>query len=548
MQKVYLEKPAIALVLIVVIWTILAGAFSDVIDVDAAQYAALSMEMLLNNSFLIITERSVDYLDKPPFLFWINCLSFAVFGFTNFAYKLPSLLFSIITVLYTYKLGAYLYDKKTRKVAAVILATSIGFIWANNDVKTDAIVTTCVVFSVYHLILFFDKNHLAYLVLASIGIGIGMLTKGPMGLIFPFAIIFIHALSKKKFHRFFRFQWLLLPVIVLIVLSPMLWGLYHQFDLHPEKVINGKTNVSGLRFFFWEQSFGRITGENAWKNNTSFFYLFHTLLLLIFPYSILVVVAYVKKIRFAIQQKYWGEANLVGGSLLILTAISLSSYKIPHYTIVIFPFVAIIAANALLQIVKAPSSNWIGVHNKIIAAIVFVISILSFVCFDFSWMIAVLLDLLLILQVHLLQKSKHLQSLFITAITLGFIFNAHIVPSLQQYAPGRRFAELIQENNLTDENIYFFNRNSRAMEFYLHKRLKQLSWEELLALHQNHEDAWYYMSLDGKEALLYAGLQVERELELLQYDLNRISLGFLNPLTREEHLEPRFLIKFKPAQ
>ena len=45
----------------------------------------------------------------------------------------------------------------------------------------------------------------------------------------------------------------------------MLYAYYHQFDLHPEKVIRGRDNRSGIFFIFWEQSFERLSGEGGWK-------------------------------------------------------------------------------------------------------------------------------------------------------------------------------------------------------------------------------------------------------------------------------------------
>ena len=43
-----------------------------VIDIDAAQYASMSREMLENNSFLKLYDLGHDYLDKPPMLFWLS--------------------------------------------------------------------------------------------------------------------------------------------------------------------------------------------------------------------------------------------------------------------------------------------------------------------------------------------------------------------------------------------------------------------------------------------------------------------------------------------
>ena len=56
---------ACLLVYILAMWSI------PVIDIDAAQYASMSREMLENNSYLKLYDLGNDYLDKPPMLFWL---------------------------------------------------------------------------------------------------------------------------------------------------------------------------------------------------------------------------------------------------------------------------------------------------------------------------------------------------------------------------------------------------------------------------------------------------------------------------------------------
>lgn len=533
------------LAFVVLAWAYSVSLLSDVIDVDAAQYAAISMEMVQNGSFLEVMERGQDYLDKPPFLFWISSLSFKWFGFNNFAYKLPTFLFSMVGVLYTFRLGRLLYEKKVGNIAAIILATSLGFFWLNNDVKTDGILMSAVIFSIYQLILFVQKNQIKYLLVASVGMAIGMLVKGSMGLIFPLAVVGFHLVLKKEFSQQLKKPaWLLLFLIVGLLLVPMSIGLYQQFDLHPEKIVNGKTGVSGLRFFFWEQSFGRITGENVWKNNTSFLYLFHTMLMLIFPYSILTIVAYFRKIKKVFRKDYQGEYYTIG-SMLILISLSFSSYKIPHYVIVIFPLVAILVASEWVLLWKSPSPKWLKIHHWVMGSLVLLFTILSFYLFDYQWVVLVVGVLLVAFLVYLMGKRKYMETIVFSAILLGFVFNVQLIPSLQKYFVGRRFANLIVEKGIQKEPLYLLNRDSRALEFYLRKRLKKITWEELIEKNKNKEPAWYFMSLDGKEALLNSGLKIEDELHLFQYDMNRINLKFLNPATRAESLEPRFLIQFK---
>jgi 4-amino-4-deoxy-L-arabinose transferase-like glycosyltransferase len=75
----------------------------DTMDVDASQYASMSREMKESGSYLEIYEQGNDYLDKPPFLFWINALSMRIFGENNFAFKFPSILFALIGIITTMK-------------------------------------------------------------------------------------------------------------------------------------------------------------------------------------------------------------------------------------------------------------------------------------------------------------------------------------------------------------------------------------------------------------------------------------------------------------
>jgi 4-amino-4-deoxy-L-arabinose transferase-like glycosyltransferase len=542
-QKV-LHTAAYFLVALMAIAAILAGVTSDVIDVDAAQYAAISMEMLQKNTFLFVTERGIDYLDKPPLLFWVNSLFLKIFGFTNFGYKIGTLLASSLTILYTYKLGKLLYTKDIGKVAACIVGTSIGFVWANNDVKTDAMMTAWIVISVFYLIRFLNENHIIDLLLASVGIGLGLMTKGPMGLIFPLIFATTYAAFRKEIRKFTRFSWLLLPVVVLVLIAPMLWGLYHQFDLQPDKLVNGRTGVSGLRFYFWEQSFGRVTGENSWRNNASFFFLFHALFLMLFPYTVLALVAYFRKFRKAFKTKSRKNMHLVISTMLILVLLSLSSYKIPHYTLVLFPFVALVIAEEWSSIFSS-NSFWIRLHHILLAVVVFAFSLFAFWAFKSSWVVPIAVVIAFIILFVQIIKSRHIEVVFLTAVILGFVFNVHFVPSIQSYSEGRQLANKIQEKDIIDEPIYFYNRNSRSAEFYLQKRLDVVSWNDILSNQYHKKSAWYYMSLDGKESLLHYGFQVDEEIALTHYGMNRLELGFLNPKTREEYLEPRYLIRLK---
>ena len=86
------------LLLTITCFVYLLGMLIDVMQVDAAQYAGMSMEMIQNKSFLQVFNRGNDYLDKPPLLFWLSSLSIGAFGINNFAFKLPSVLSSLLAI------------------------------------------------------------------------------------------------------------------------------------------------------------------------------------------------------------------------------------------------------------------------------------------------------------------------------------------------------------------------------------------------------------------------------------------------------------------
>ena len=61
--------------------TYLLGMFCiRLMDIDAAQYASISREMLECKSYLQFFDLGNDYLDKPPMLFWLSGLSMKIFG------------------------------------------------------------------------------------------------------------------------------------------------------------------------------------------------------------------------------------------------------------------------------------------------------------------------------------------------------------------------------------------------------------------------------------------------------------------------------------
>ncbi len=337
-------------------WTIvalayIAGLFIDIMDIDAAQYALIAKEMYHNHSYLEVYLQGTDYLDKPPLLFWTAVIFFKLFGVYDWAFRLPSILVTILGIYSIYRFTKIYYTENTARLAALIVASCQAFFVMNHDIRTDSILTGFVSFTFWQMAEFDRSNKLKYILLAGFGVGLAMLSKGPIGLVVPGTAFFFHYLLNRDWKKMVRWQYLPALVIIILVLIPMSYGLYTQFDLHPEKIVYNLKGPSGLRFFYWTQSFGRITGEIYWNNHPDTFFLVHNFLWSFLPWSLLFIVAFFISLADKIKQLLRNDKHVewitTSGFLLIFIFLSMSNYQLPHYTFVIHPLAAVILASFL---------------------------------------------------------------------------------------------------------------------------------------------------------------------------------------------------------
>ena len=340
----------------------------DLMDIDAAQYASMSREMMQTGHYLQVYDLTQDYLDKPPFLFWVSALSMKIFGINGFAYRLPSFLFAVLAVYSTYRLGRIFYQKEIAIWSALILAGCQAFFLMNHDVRTDTILMGWVIFSLWQLAAWFKTGRMMHCWIGFAAIAGGMMTKGPIALLVPIFAFGTHFLLQRQWKNILKWQYLAGLILIAVLLMPMSIGLYRQFDQHPEKLVNGAKAVSGLRFFYWTQSFGRITGESTWNNNSNIFFLLQNMLWAFLPWIIFFLMAFFSGIKEILQQKFrireQQEAITTGGFLLTYLSLGMSKYQLPHYIFVVFPLAAIITARYLHRLLIEKKQQGQQKRNK----------------------------------------------------------------------------------------------------------------------------------------------------------------------------------------
>jgi len=528
--------------------------FIDIMDIDAAQYASISREMMESGSYLQVFEQGKDYLDKPPLLFWISSLSLKIFGVHNFAYKLPAVLIIILGLYSTFRFTLLWYNKRTAWYSVIILGTTQAFYLITNDIRTDGILTSFIIFAVWQLFRFLKDRKISGLILGAVGASCALMAKGPIGLVIIAFAVGGDLLIKLQLKKILDYRWLVFIFIIAVLLFPMCYGLYTQFDLHPEKTAYGISNPSGLKFFFWTQSFGRITGESSWKNDTSFFTFFHTILWDFQPWVFLMLAMIFYKIKnlvgsFKLHEKYKKvEYASLFGFILPFLALSLSSYKLPHYIFPTFPFMAIMVADFINAL---SDKKW----AKRLAQIQFGIShsffLVPFVAFGFffslqnNFILPTLLVLLYLLFWRSFEKIKDVADkiIFSTLIAIwgfGLVTSTYFYPNLLQFQASSIAAkEIVKEPNLPPQKLYAFNAYESSLSFYAQQIISEFKIDQT---HSYPAGIFVFSDEEGKDKLLkYSEYELIKS--YVDYNITALSLPFLLKKTRNDHLENRFLLK-----
>lgn len=531
----------------------LRGLFLDVMDVDASQYASISMEMLQNGQWLQVQHRHADYLDKPPLLFWTSALSFGFFGLHNWAYKLPSFLAALAGVFAVYRFCLLFYTKETARIAAFILAASVGVLLICNDVRTDTLLMGMTACAVWQLAAWVRPGSGAAAgVGGGISLALAMLAKGPIGLILPGFAVGTHLLMRRDWRNIFHWRWLTLLPVIAVFLFPMCWGLYQQFDLHPEKTVNDRTGVSGLYFYFWEQSFGRITGENVWKNDTSSFYFLHVYLWAFLPWSLLLAGALWQRIKETVTQRFrlpeGDEAYSLGAFVLGFVALSMSKYKLPHYIFITLPWAAVLTARWLT---RNPGRGQYVVQYVVFAILAVVAALLLGFVFPTGnllvWSIPALLFGYLLVKIYrnpfpdspdiLVQRSG------VAFLAAAFVLNFHFYPSLLPYQSTAAAPRYARANQIPLDKLAFYHRHGHALDFYAQRILPKMETPEQVRETARREGPyWLYTNAEGRAKLDSAGVRYRVVARFGHFQVALLNAAFLNPATRPDSLEPVFLL------
>lgn len=531
------------LLMLVILSIYINNLFIDIMIVDAAEYAAMSAEMAHTHSFLQVKEFQEDYLDKPPFLFWISSLSIMIFGISNFAYKFPSFLFLLFSLYAVYRFCLLYYTSKVARYALLIFASCQALFLMTNDVRTDAILNATVIGGIWLLASYIELNKIKFLIYGAIIVGIGLLVKGPIAFIAIFFPLGIHLMYWGRWKSIFDWKWLILLGIIAVMLFPMCYGLYHQFDLHPEKITHGVQGQSGLYFYFWLQSFGRITGENVWNNGLPWHFFLGSSLWDFFPWTIPLYFA----LFFFLKKWIWLRIKPVEiisfvGLISLFAMLSLSKYKLPHYIFVTFPFAAIITANYFAGIEKRILNKWYYLFftfGCLILTLLIIYPILLFPPFNLLTITCIILQIAALIYFYKKPEKTFaalIGSILVLNVFLSFVF----YPKLLTYQADSVAGKWAYDNKVS---AMIYKEPSHALNFYAKNPfVRVVQPGELLSI---PKPIWLLVGEDDFEEIKKQPISITETKSFMSFRVSRLKIPFLLEKSRNGQLENKYMIKIE---
>jgi len=227
-------------------------------DPDEVFYAETAKEMLNRDELLTQYIFGKPQFEKPPLYYWLVLFGFRAFGVNEFSARAGSAIFGILGVIGIYLLGKLLINKRTGFLSGIVLATSVEYLILARACVTDIVLGVLILYA----FLFFFYGYYAnsgknkHYLLSSVFLGLAVLTKGPVALLLPGAIIFLYLIIAKELKKLKEIPLIQCAILFLAVSSPWYFLMYRVHGKEFMDVFFGFHNV--VRFLHPEHKWGDV--------------------------------------------------------------------------------------------------------------------------------------------------------------------------------------------------------------------------------------------------------------------------------------------------
>jgi 4-amino-4-deoxy-L-arabinose transferase-like glycosyltransferase len=352
-------------------------------DTDAAM-AQAARTMLTSGDWVTARLDGVAFLEKPPLYYWPMAVSYSLFGVHDWVARIPVALSVIGLAWLTAAFGIWAFGKQAGLYAGLCVATCLGLFLFTRILIPDVMLTFTIALAMWAFLRTLDEEEAhprlwAFALAASLGTG--LLLKGLIGVVFPFAAALIYLFVTKQLFTLRTWQ-RLRPIsgffIALLIAAP--WHILATLRNPPYFSLSFHSGPGEYHGFLWyyfinEQLLRFLNLRYPHDYNTVprlWFWLFHFLWL--FPWS--VCFPAVVKLSYKPVDR-GGRARLLAlcwiGFLLIFFTFSTTQ---EYYSMPCYPALALLLGSAM-----AMGDDWVRRGTRVLCAIAAAAAIACFAIF-----------------------------------------------------------------------------------------------------------------------------------------------------------------------
>jgi 4-amino-4-deoxy-L-arabinose transferase-like glycosyltransferase len=315
----------------------IVAASLPALPVDETRYLTVAWEMRATGNWSLPTLNFAPYSHKPPLLFWLINANWSVFGAAVWPARMIGATAMAVVLVLTHLLEKRLApDTPAGPAASALMLLGLPlFVALGFSIMFDMLLTATVSGAMLALWIAGRTGSRVAFAGYAISIGLGLLAKGPVGLLFtlPAALLASYWIEPAQKQRWALRIGLSLALGTAMALA---WALRAAYLGGPEFA----------EMLFWKQSAGRITSSFA-HARPIWFYL--PILLLLFVPLMLWRPA-VSALRTVLRENQPARNFLLAWILPAFIGLSLVSGKQLHYLLPLLPAVTLLASLGLRNI------------------------------------------------------------------------------------------------------------------------------------------------------------------------------------------------------
>src|SRR6266849_1244142 len=165
------------------------------------------ISMLETGNYLVPIVGGEAYFRKPPLINWLVAGSFKIFGMRNeWTARLPSVLSVLAVAVAFVTVARASLGPRGSTIAAIIWLTNIGIIEKGRLIEIEALYVSLCGLAIILWLSFWEQKKSAWLVWvpASIFLGLGWLAKGPVHLLFFYAVVIATLWAARSWRTLFH--------------------------------------------------------------------------------------------------------------------------------------------------------------------------------------------------------------------------------------------------------------------------------------------------------------------------------------------------------